>query len=121
MSRLGSYSGERVVKAFQKAGWRVARQRSSHVILEKEGCEATLSVPSHKGKNVKRGTLRDLIKDAGMSVNEFRLSGNLRGPKLQLNQEITSDLFIYLAIDLLTKQRGTAVPHIICMKILVDI
>ncbi len=33
--------------------------------------EATLSVPVHKGKNVKRGTLRDLIKDASMSVDEF--------------------------------------------------
>jgi len=41
------------------------------MILEKEGYEATLSVPVHKGKNVKRGTLRDLIKDAGMSVDEF--------------------------------------------------
>ena len=71
MSRLGSYTGEKVVKTFQRAGWKVARQRSSHVILEKEGYEATLSVPVHKGKNVKRGTLRNLIKDAHMSVEEF--------------------------------------------------
>lgn len=49
-----------------------------------------------------------------------RLSGNLRGLKLQLNQDITRDLIIYLAIDPLTKQRVTAVPHIICMKILLD-
>jgi predicted RNA binding protein YcfA (HicA-like mRNA interferase family) len=41
------------------------------MILEKEGYEATLSVPVHKGKNVKRGTLRDLIRDAKMSVDEF--------------------------------------------------
>ena len=71
MSRLGSYKGEQVVKTFKRAGWKVIRQRSSHMILEKEGYEATLSVPVHKGKNVKRGTLRDLIKDAGMSVDEF--------------------------------------------------
>ena len=71
MSRLGSYRGEQVVKAFQRAGWRIARVRSSHVILEKEGSPATLSVPVHKGKNVKRGTLRDLIKDAELSVEEF--------------------------------------------------
>ena len=71
MSRLGSYTGQEVVKAFQKAGWRITRRRSSHVILEKEGQEATLSVPVHKGKNVKRGTLRDLIRDAGMSVDQF--------------------------------------------------
>ena len=71
MSRLGSYTGEQVVRAFQKAGWKITRQRSGHVILEKEGYEATLSVPVHKGKNVKRGTLRDLIKDAKINVNEF--------------------------------------------------
>ena len=71
MSRLGSYRGEQVVKAFQRAGWRIARVRSSHVILEKEGHMATLSVPVHKGKNVKRGTLRDLIKDAELSIEEF--------------------------------------------------
>ena len=71
MSRLGSYTGAQVVRAFQRAGWKITRQRSSHVILEKEGYEATLSVPVHKGKNVKRGTLRDLIKDAKMNVDDF--------------------------------------------------
>jgi predicted RNA binding protein YcfA (HicA-like mRNA interferase family) len=71
LSKLGSYSGEAVVRAFQRAGWRVARQRSSHVILEKTGYEATLSVPVHKGKDLKRGTLRDLIRDAKMQVEEF--------------------------------------------------
>jgi len=71
LSRLGSYTGEHVVRAFQRAGWKITRQRSSHVILEKEGDEATLSVPVHKGKNVKSLTLRNLIKDARMSVDEF--------------------------------------------------
>jgi predicted RNA binding protein YcfA (HicA-like mRNA interferase family) len=71
VSRLGSYGGETVVKAFERAGWSVARRRSSHVIMEKTGQIATLSVPVHKGRIVKRGTLRSLIKDAGMSVDEF--------------------------------------------------
>jgi len=71
MSRLGSYRGEEVVKAFQRAGWRIARFHGSHVIPEKEGSIATLSVPVHKGKNVKRGTLRDLIKDADLTIEEF--------------------------------------------------
>jgi predicted RNA binding protein YcfA (HicA-like mRNA interferase family) len=71
LSRLGSYAGDQVVKAFQKAGWRVVRQKGSHVILVKEGQEATLSIPVHKGKNVKRGTLSDLIRDAGMTAEVF--------------------------------------------------
>jgi predicted RNA binding protein YcfA (HicA-like mRNA interferase family) len=71
LTRLGSYSGEAVVRAFERAGWRVARRRSSHVILERDGYEATLSIPVHKGKDVKRGTLRDLIRDAKMNADEF--------------------------------------------------
>jgi predicted RNA binding protein YcfA (HicA-like mRNA interferase family) len=71
MSRLGIYSGVQVVKVFQSAGWTVVRQRGSHIVMEKPGQETTLSIPVHKGKNIKRGTLRALIKDAGMSVEDF--------------------------------------------------
>jgi predicted RNA binding protein YcfA (HicA-like mRNA interferase family) len=41
------------------------------VILVRAGSEATLSVPVHSGKTVKRGTLNDLIKDAGLTSDEF--------------------------------------------------
>ncbi len=44
-----------VVKAFEKIGWEVARQRGSHIILTKEGHIATLSVPKHS--EVARGAL----------------------------------------------------------------
>jgi len=39
--------------------------------MEKEGFDATPSIPVQKGKDVKKGTLRDLIRDAGLSVEEF--------------------------------------------------
>jgi predicted RNA binding protein YcfA (HicA-like mRNA interferase family) len=71
MTRLGSYSGEEVVWAFKRAGWHVARRKGSHVIMEKEGFDATPSIPVHKGTDVKKGTLRDLMRDAGISVEEF--------------------------------------------------
>ena len=35
-----------VVKAFEKFGWQIARQRGSHIILTKEGHIATLSIPT---------------------------------------------------------------------------
>jgi predicted RNA binding protein YcfA (HicA-like mRNA interferase family) len=57
--------------SIQRAGWKIARVRGSHIILEKEGSVATLSMPVHKGKNVKKGTLRGLIKDANLSIEEF--------------------------------------------------
>jgi predicted RNA binding protein YcfA (HicA-like mRNA interferase family) len=58
-----------VVKAFEKLGWEIARQRGSHIILTKEGQISTLSIPNHP--EVARGTLRSLIARAGISVEEF--------------------------------------------------
>lgn len=69
MAALPSVSGERTVRAFQKAGWVKDRQRGSHVILIKPGHAASLSVPQHR--EVAPGTLRALIRAAGMSVDEF--------------------------------------------------
>ena len=58
-----------VVKVFESFGWRVSRQNGSHIIMIKEGNNATLSIPNHKP--VARGTLRSLIRDAGLTVSEF--------------------------------------------------
>ena len=69
MAGLPSLSGERVVRVLQKAGWTKDRQRGSHVILIKPGHAASLSVPQHR--QVAPGTLRALIRAAGMSVDEF--------------------------------------------------
>jgi predicted RNA binding protein YcfA (HicA-like mRNA interferase family) len=67
--QLPVISGRDVRKAFEKDGWEFARQRGSHMILVKEGSMATLSVPDHK--TVARGTLRSLIRAAGITVDEF--------------------------------------------------
>jgi predicted RNA binding protein YcfA (HicA-like mRNA interferase family) len=69
MPRLPVMSGREVVRAFEKHGWEVARQRDSHIIMVKAGQNVTLSVPDHK--EVARGTLRSLIRSAGLTVQEF--------------------------------------------------
>ena len=69
MPQLPVVSGREVVRAFEKHGWEVARQRGSHVIMVKAGENATLSVPDHK--EVAKGTLRSLIRAAGLTVQEF--------------------------------------------------
>jgi len=58
-----------VVKAFERLGWEIARQRGSHIVLTKKGHISTLSIPNHS--EVARGTLRSLIARAGISVEEF--------------------------------------------------
>ena len=61
-------SGQEAVKAFQKAGWTVARY-GPHIIMEKEGMRSILSVPNHK--ILAKGTLRALIRHAQLTVEEF--------------------------------------------------
>jgi len=69
MVRLPIASGKEVVHAFNRAGWEVWRREGSHIILTKASMIATLSVPDHK--EIKRGTLRSLIRKAGLTVEEF--------------------------------------------------
>jgi predicted RNA binding protein YcfA (HicA-like mRNA interferase family) len=69
MSKLPVISGVKAVKTFHTFGFSISRQTGSHCIMEKTGLDVTLSVPLHK--ELKRGTLRNLIKDAGLSVDEF--------------------------------------------------
>jgi len=69
MSKLPVISGLTAVKTFSKFGFTVSRQTGSHMIMEKTGLDVTLSIPLHY--ELKRGTLRNLIRDAGLTVDEF--------------------------------------------------
>jgi predicted RNA binding protein YcfA (HicA-like mRNA interferase family) len=62
-------SGREAIRVFERLGWQIVRQRGSHVILTREGCMTTLSVPDHR--ELDRGTLRSLIRAAGVTVDEF--------------------------------------------------
>lgn len=54
---------------FGKDGWQFVRQRGSHMILVKPGHIASLSVPDHK--ELAKGTLRALIRAAGLTIEQF--------------------------------------------------
>jgi predicted RNA binding protein YcfA (HicA-like mRNA interferase family) len=69
MGRLGNISGKEAVKAFQKAGWQPLGQVGSHLVMVKAGLRVNLSIPQHKELSV--GTLRALIRNSGMTVEEF--------------------------------------------------
>ena len=71
MPRLPPVSGLDAVKAFQKAGFVLARISGSHHILKKEGWSNRLSIPVHGSKPVKKGLLHDQIEKAGLDVDQF--------------------------------------------------
>ena len=69
MTKLPVISRAEAVRAFERAGWAVARQKGSHIVLVKAGRRANLSVPLHR--ELDAGTLRGLVRDAGITVSEF--------------------------------------------------
>ena len=69
MPRLPVLSAREIVKAFGQAGFEFQRQTGSHLILYHAVRRQTLSVPNHT--SVKRGTLRALLRQTGLTVEEF--------------------------------------------------
>ena len=66
--RLRLCSGAEAVKKFERAGWTVARQRGSHVMMLKPDYEYTLSVP--QPSELGPGLLRKVIRQADLNVEE---------------------------------------------------
>ena len=71
MPKLPSITGSEAVDAFCRAGFVIARQSASHVILKKEGNRNHLSIPVHAGKNIGKGLLKNQIDKSGLTVKEF--------------------------------------------------
>jgi predicted RNA binding protein YcfA (HicA-like mRNA interferase family) len=71
MSKVPSLSYDRIIRALQRDGWVVVRQKGSHVRLQKHTSSETLklTVPAHKP--VKRSTLSHILKQARLGVDEF--------------------------------------------------
>ena len=60
-------NGSEAVRALRRAGYEVLRQTGSHLIMRKDG--RTVVVPQHKP--IKPGTLKGMIEQAGLTVEEF--------------------------------------------------
>ena len=71
MPQVPSLSGERIVRALEKAGFKVARIAGSHHIMRHPDGRGT-TVPVHPGRDVAKGTLRGILGDVGMTVEDLR-------------------------------------------------
>ncbi len=71
MSKVPSLPYTQIVKALQKDGWTVVRQRGSHIRLQKRIADELLkiTVPAHRP--VKRSTLAHILKQARITVTRF--------------------------------------------------
>jgi predicted RNA binding protein YcfA (HicA-like mRNA interferase family) len=68
VSRLPVCSGADAVKAFRQLGYEVDHQTGSHIIL-RHSSQRRLTVPNHR--ELAKGTLRALIREAGLSKEQF--------------------------------------------------
>jgi predicted RNA binding protein YcfA (HicA-like mRNA interferase family) len=68
--KLPVISGSEAITAFRKVGYELDEQHGSHIILRRsDPPHRRLSVPNHK--ELAKGTLRALIREAGLTVEEF--------------------------------------------------
>ena len=69
MSKLPVISGADCVKALSKIGFEVYRQRGSHIVMVRKTPPSQTTIPDHK--ELDRGTLRAVIRQTGLMVEEF--------------------------------------------------
>jgi len=70
MSRLPTLQGREVIRALEDAGFRIVRQRGSHVrMTHPDG--RVVTVPVHAGRDIGRGLLRKILRDAEITREAF--------------------------------------------------
>ena len=69
--KLPRVSGRRLVRALERAGFEEQRQKGSHLHLRRASDGRRITVPVHQGRTVPLGTLRAILRDADINVDEF--------------------------------------------------
>jgi predicted RNA binding protein YcfA (HicA-like mRNA interferase family) len=71
-ARLPSLKAREVMRALQSAGFVLVRTKGSHHVFQHRADPSRRTVVSdHRGKDVPRGTLNDIIEQAGFTLEEF--------------------------------------------------
>ena len=71
MPKLGVFSGADLCRILGRHGFIAVRQRGSHVVMQKQGNSTTITVPIPMHREIKVGTLQSIIRQSGLSRNEF--------------------------------------------------
>jgi predicted RNA binding protein YcfA (HicA-like mRNA interferase family) len=71
MTKLPAVSGKAIIAALCRDGWTIRDHKGSHVKLIKPGFKYPIIVPVHGGVSAPKGTLRNILRSAGLTVEEF--------------------------------------------------
>jgi predicted RNA binding protein YcfA (HicA-like mRNA interferase family) len=70
MNRLPALTAKELIRALEKAGFQVIRQRGSHVRLRHPDGRV-VTIPVHAGQTIGRGLLKKILRDARMSIEDL--------------------------------------------------
>ena len=69
--KLAQVSGDELVRALKRLGFVERRREGSHVHLKRAADNRRLTVPVHRGKTIPPGTLRAILRDADLTIDEL--------------------------------------------------
>ncbi|CDM93519.1 MAG: type II toxin-antitoxin system HicA family toxin [Limnospira sp. PMC 1291.21] len=69
---MKSISGKALCKIVEQQGWQLKRITGSHHIYAKEGVAVILSIPVDSDRDLPTGTLKGILKDAGMTEDDLQ-------------------------------------------------
>jgi predicted RNA binding protein YcfA (HicA-like mRNA interferase family) len=69
--KLGIFSGEEIVRIMESEGFVRARQKGSHLMMQRRTDHGTLTVPVPLHRTVRIGTLQPVIRQSGISRERF--------------------------------------------------
>lgn len=71
MPKLGVFSGAEVCNVLEAEGFRIVRQRGSHIVMQRQTPETTTTVPVPNHRTVRTGTLLSIIRQSGVPREKF--------------------------------------------------
>ena len=71
MGRMAGIHADRMIRALERLGWGVVRSKGSHRALAHPARPGVITVPVKKGRNLPEGTARAILRQAGVTEEEF--------------------------------------------------
>ncbi|MBI4744488.1 MAG: type II toxin-antitoxin system HicA family toxin [Actinobacteria bacterium] len=72
MAKPRIISGKKICQILSKHGFQNVRQRGSHIIMQKKTGSSTITIPIPNHKEIKLGTLKSIIRQSQLPINEFK-------------------------------------------------
>lgn len=71
MGKLRKLSGQEICRILERNGFAEARQRGSHIVMQKRNQDSTITVPVPNHKEIRIGTLQSIIRQSGLPRELF--------------------------------------------------